>query len=61
MKPGNDWYWKTDEEVGLGRASARQRQLKVWLVFFFVLLTAAVLGAWLLMESIFDFFRYIED
>ncbi len=60
MKPGKDWYWKTDEEVGLSRRSARQRHIRVWLVLFIVLLTAAGLGAWLLMEGVFDFFRHIE-
>ncbi|MNI86659.1 hypothetical protein D3C73_1437690 [compost metagenome] len=60
MKPGKDWYWQTDEEVGLGRSGRRQRHIKVWLVLSIVLLTAAVLGAWLLMEGVFDFFRHIE-
>ncbi|WP_310828809.1 hypothetical protein [Paenibacillus pedocola] len=60
MKPVKDWYWKTDEEVGLGKASRRQRHIKVWLVLSIVLLTAVILGAWLLMEGVFDFFRHIE-
>lgn len=60
MKFGEDWYWKTDEEVGLDRASRRYRSIRVWLILSVVLLAAAALGAWLLLEGAFDFFRYIE-
>ncbi|MFD1775279.1 hypothetical protein [Paenibacillus rhizophilus] len=49
MKQDKDWYWKSDEEVGLTRSRERFR---VGMLIFIMTVTAAILGGWLLIQGV---------
>lgn len=49
MKQDKDWYWKSDEEVGLTRSRERFR---VGMLIFIMTVAAAILGGWLLIQGV---------
>jgi hypothetical protein len=59
MKLDSDWYWKSDDEVGMERSSRLKRNIRVWTVLLAVLLAAAALAGCLVLQGIFDFFEYL--
>ncbi|MEK4058574.1 MULTISPECIES: hypothetical protein [Paenibacillus] len=59
MNLDGDWYWKSDDEVGMGRSSRLKRNIRVWAVLLAALLAAAALAGWLVLQGIFDFFEYL--
>ncbi|AIQ18644.1 hypothetical protein H70357_19525 [Paenibacillus sp. FSL H7-0357] len=59
MNLDGDWYWKSDDEVGMGRSSRLKRNIRVWTVLLTVVLAAAVLAGWLVLQGIFDFLEYL--
>jgi hypothetical protein len=60
MKLEGDWYWKSDDEVEMELSSRLKRNIRVWITLFAVVLAAAVLAGWLVLQGIFDFFEYLD-